>query len=264
MNYVLEDKNEGERLKTQASFKNYNVDEELRAFEFKSTDVILDAGCGAGAITRYLVNNVPYNKIYGCDFSESRIIDLKHEYKDNTHLEFKVEDLKSLSFASESFDKIVCRFVLQHIPEAQKVITEFYRILKKGGELIIIEADGFIFDLFTKNQKLKTLQEKIKSALPVNLYMGRECPSLLTASQFHHIDWNLIPMPFKGLELINEHKMMSERFIFMKNSLISILGSESEYKEFCKLYLEEMLNPGAVLFSNKFIVCGRKTSSCET
>lgn len=41
-------------------------------------------------------------------------------------------------FNDNEADKIVCQDCLEHIPNSTKVINEFHRILKRGGELYII------------------------------------------------------------------------------------------------------------------------------
>lgn len=46
---------------------------------------------------------------------------------------------------SESFEVIVCTGLLEHIPEPQRLIDDFYRILKPGGRLIISASAVFSF-----------------------------------------------------------------------------------------------------------------------
>jgi SAM-dependent methyltransferase len=40
-------------------------------------------------------------------------------------------------FEDEEFDVLVCRHVLEHLVETDKVMEEFYRILRPGGEAVI-------------------------------------------------------------------------------------------------------------------------------
>jgi hypothetical protein len=46
-------------------------------------------------------------------------------------------DLTISSFATDSFDKILCIHVLEHIAEDHKAISELFRMLKPGGTTII-------------------------------------------------------------------------------------------------------------------------------
>jgi SAM-dependent methyltransferase len=63
-----------------------------------------------------------------------------------TNLEGKVdqiEDLRNLSFESNSVDTAICISVLQHVFEIDQAINEIIRVLKPGGECLI--TNGFLF-----------------------------------------------------------------------------------------------------------------------
>lgn len=51
-------------------------------------------------------------------------------------------DAASIPVAPASFDAILCAEVLEHVPEPIKVVTEFARILKPGGKLILTAPLG--------------------------------------------------------------------------------------------------------------------------
>lgn len=53
------------------------------------------------------------------------------------------EDLRNLTFASNSIDHAICISVLQHIYEFDIAINEIIRVLKPGGECLI--TNGYIF-----------------------------------------------------------------------------------------------------------------------
>ena len=48
-----------------------------------------------------------------------------------------VSDINNIPEPNESFDAILCTEVFEHIPEPIKAITEFSRLIKKNGTLII-------------------------------------------------------------------------------------------------------------------------------
>ena len=57
-NYVLEHKNENDRLEYQAVQRNYNPEFEFADDELNVSDnsIIVDAGCGSGVISRLFAN----------------------------------------------------------------------------------------------------------------------------------------------------------------------------------------------------------------
>jgi SAM-dependent methyltransferase len=52
----------------------------------------------------------------------------------------KVEDMRSLSFDSKTFDLIFCSHVVQHIREDEKAFSELYRVLDDKGVLVLISS----------------------------------------------------------------------------------------------------------------------------
>jgi len=56
-----------------------------------------------------------------------------------------VADGKALPFEDGSFDNVLIECVLEHIDEAEKVINESYRVLKKGGRIFVSLPFMFVF-----------------------------------------------------------------------------------------------------------------------
>jgi SAM-dependent methyltransferase len=47
-------------------------------------------------------------------------------------------DIQDIQYPAESFDIIMCNHVLEHVPDDIKAMQEFFRVLKKGGEAILL------------------------------------------------------------------------------------------------------------------------------
>lgn len=47
------------------------------------------------------------------------------------------QDLTNLTLESNTYDQMIAWHVLEHIPDDQKAIKEMYRVLKKGGRLLL-------------------------------------------------------------------------------------------------------------------------------
>lgn len=99
----------------------------------------LDAGCDGGFLTFYLVKNGA-KKIYGIDLSPGFIkknIKNAKKWKLTGKTFFRVGDVEKLPYKDKSFDFIVCSEVLEHVENPKKVISEFKRVLKKGGVVLL-------------------------------------------------------------------------------------------------------------------------------
>lgn len=93
---------------------------------------ILDAGCGPGTMLPMLVK---YGNVIGVDISDEA---LKYARKRGNA---KKGDVTNLKFKDETFDLVICMDVLYHawIKDETKTLKGFYRILKKGGLLLVRE-----------------------------------------------------------------------------------------------------------------------------
>lgn len=97
---------------------------------------ILEVGCGEGANS---LNINMKKKIYtGCDYSESRIRFAKRYAKGK----FIVSDGTKLSFKNSTFDIVFCRDVIHHLRYRDRLISEMYRVCRKGGSVILIESNA--------------------------------------------------------------------------------------------------------------------------
>lgn len=94
---------------------------------------ILDAGCGDGGLAKEIEERFSNLKIYGIDISRKGCR-LAKRYCQET----KVADLnKEIPYPDNYFDFIVSQEVLEHIIDTDRYFEEFYRVVKKGGRVVI-------------------------------------------------------------------------------------------------------------------------------
>lgn len=99
----------------------------------QKVDTILDLGCGEGTRLNLLLRKG--NKGVGVDLSDTAITVAK---KTHPNLEFIRSDLEELPLRDNSFDLVYLAFVLEHLTNPQKALTEAVRVLSKDGTLVII------------------------------------------------------------------------------------------------------------------------------
>ena len=125
---------------------------------------VLDIGASTGTIAHYLSGKVKYTAAVDIDAPA-----IEHATKTYSapNLDFLVGDAMSLSFGSDTFDVVICAHVYEHVPSAQQMTAEVYRVLRKGG--ICYFAAGNKFQLMEPHYRLPFL-----SMLPqqiANLYL---------------------------------------------------------------------------------------------
>lgn len=104
----------------------------LKDWRGKAAEV-LDAGCGTGGLIRFLQHSEPDWSITGLDYSELAC-SLARERTDAKILEGSITDLP---FPDERFDMVVCADVISQVEDASKALSEFARVLKHGGMVVI-------------------------------------------------------------------------------------------------------------------------------
>ncbi len=103
---------------------------------------ILEVGVGTGISLPYYSAGV---KLYGVDISEPM---LRKAQQRVTELDLKnvealaVMDAEHLDFPDASFDAIVAQYVITTVPHPEATLDEFARVLKPGGEIILVSRVG--------------------------------------------------------------------------------------------------------------------------
>ena len=96
---------------------------------------ILDYGCGQGRISYLLARN-GYDVI-GLEPAKKLVLEAQKQSYDHLKLRFDVLHDEGQSLPTGELDAIVCSSVLEFVPDADVVLSNFYRALKPGGMLFI-------------------------------------------------------------------------------------------------------------------------------
>ena len=109
---------------------------------------VLDVGCGPGKETAFLVSQD--FDVIGIDFSQSMVQEAKKRVPQGN---FMVMDMRQLTFPADTFDGILAKACLLHIPktEVPPVIAGFHKILKPHGLLYLTVKQGTGEQVVTEN-----------------------------------------------------------------------------------------------------------------
>ena len=100
----------------------------------QSGEKILDIAAGTG--TSSMALKLPGVEVVAADFSKGMLAEGKKRYPE---LEFVFADAMKLPFKNNEFDVVTMSFGLRNVQDRDKALSEFLRVLKPGGRLVICE-----------------------------------------------------------------------------------------------------------------------------
>jgi len=103
---------------------------------------ILDVGVGTGlSLSDYSRST----RLCGVDISEPMLRKAQERVRklelDNVET-LAVMDARNLAFADDFFDAVVAQYVITAVPDPEATLDDFIRVLKPGGELILVNHIG--------------------------------------------------------------------------------------------------------------------------
>ncbi len=145
----------GERLYPGFMYEHSRQDHEARYFfaaKYIASDMrVLDAACGSGYGSKILARLT--KSVVGLDVSD-HAVEYATDHFGNEHISFFVADLvKKIDFPNGHFDCIVSFETFEHVTNQDAMLTEFKRVLKPGGILIISTPDKNIHQHVDPNNK---------------------------------------------------------------------------------------------------------------
>lgn len=144
--------------------KMYQISKSLRKMERKIGEAlnlpakskVLDAGSGMGTVSRNLARWFQYD-ITGIDILDFNLAAARKEASkpenSNLAVNYLEMDYHKLDFEDSSFNGVYTTETFVHASDPQKVLKEFYRVLKPGGKLVQLEYSHDPYKTMTDAEK---------------------------------------------------------------------------------------------------------------
>jgi len=97
---------------------------------------VLDLGTGTGDLAREALTQFPQAKIIAADFT----LEMMCVGQKNGLLNFSSADALHLPFQDSTFDAVVSGFLMRNVIDLQTALQEQYRVLTKGGRIVILDT----------------------------------------------------------------------------------------------------------------------------
>lgn len=242
------------RLRQQAKFAEHAI---YRDIDFTNAQEVLEVGCGVGAQSEILLRRFPDIKLTGIDFNPRQLqaanafLNSKEEIKNR----YKVleMDAMNMSFNAGEFDGAFLCWVLEHVPDPSRVLSEVRRVLKPGARVFITEVmnSTFFVDPYSPNVwKYWTAFNDFQYDNAGDPFVGAKLGNILTS-----LGYSLIKTKMFTWHLDNRHPAKrKEMFDYWLSLMLSGAEQlmESKYidKQTIDAAIKEMndvkVNPNAV------------------
>ncbi len=112
-----------------------------RSFDIRGLKSILDVGSGAGQIAGHLMEFADRDARITCTDLSAQMLRRARQRLKSDRPAFIVADVTSLPFADGAFDGITCGYVLEHVPEPERGLSELSRVLATGGRMLLLTTE---------------------------------------------------------------------------------------------------------------------------
>ena len=114
---------------------------------------VLDLATGTGDIAELVSKRSNVTSVIGVDPSKG-MLEVARSRNVSKNVRYEIGDAQHLDYDDQSFDRILMSFGIRNVPNTEKALKEIKRILKPGGEALIMEfslPSNFIVRFFYLN-----------------------------------------------------------------------------------------------------------------
>lgn len=128
-----------EKLDNPERRKTLPPDDILKMLDVQNDHTVADIGCGPGYFT------VPLARlsaaVYGVDVSSDMLGLLQQKAADQgiDNIFFSESHAEHISLSDNSVDRLICSLVLHEVDDLRQTLSEFQRIIRVGGRILLIE-----------------------------------------------------------------------------------------------------------------------------
>lgn len=167
--------------------RGFSLERERRSWQDHFTSIlgsepldILDVGCGPGIVSMQLADLG--HRLTSVDISDRMLEHARRNAADNgLDIDFRQADAMNLPFDDCSFDAVVSDYMLWTVPDPEKVVSEWFRVLKPGCRLAYTDGDWYndplmtpfrcrVSSMFVRLEKGRSKTETEKSEASMDLW----------------------------------------------------------------------------------------------
>lgn len=249
-------KDEQDRLLRQAEFMEFLI---YRDVNFSMVNNIIEVGSGVGAQTKILLRRFPNLRVSCVDINEKQIETAKQNLKNLPYTKDRYEinqmSAEKLTFADNAFQGAFLCWILEHVPNPLRVLSEVRRVLEPGSRIVITEVMNFAYFLdpycpsIWKFWMTLNDQQYDQGGDP---FIGVKLGTLLRDAGYTDVQTNILSLYADKREPELRRKVLQDREGLVINAAAEMLNqcrvTDKHFKELKNEFRDIMKNPNAISF----------------
>jgi ubiquinone/menaquinone biosynthesis C-methylase UbiE len=186
------------RLQAQVNLFWKPESQKYRDYGLVNGMAIAEFGSGPGFLSKKLLDAFPDLTMTAIELDAELIAFAQRNLPESLRerVSYVRKSVVHTELPSNSFDCVIVRLLLEHLPDPMQCIQEALRILKPGGRIVCIDNDfSNHLSAYPKVESLATLYEAYCEARKReggHPEIGKMLPSLLSRAGFSLIDFDII------------------------------------------------------------------------
>ena len=174
----------------------------LQRFGLRDGMRILDVGCGPAIITLKLAELCPSSQLVGLEPDPWRAELAQRAVDGMPQVSIHRGTLTDNALTPESFDYAYARFVFQHISDPRRELAGAVTLLRRGGRLLVADADDGLLSIHPcppQLMELQRLSEALQQRRGGDRRIGRKLATLLEDAGLSHVHFKALALTSSDL-----------------------------------------------------------------
>jgi ubiquinone/menaquinone biosynthesis C-methylase UbiE len=161
------------------------TDQTLALMNFKSTDRVLDLGCGTGWASRRLARRVPEGEVVGIDVADEMLRRAEQASSGIANVRYLWGSAEKIPAADNSFARVLSVESFYYYADQGKALDELRRVIAPSGRLFIL------INLYRDNHYSLLWVSELK--VPVQVHSEAEYLDMMRQHGFIDVETRRIP-----------------------------------------------------------------------
>lgn len=228
----------------------------LRSAGIKASHDVLELGCGPGFVSDLLAELAPEGSLHAIEPSPTLLAQVEGNVRNKPARGlFPIQAFgNNLPIPDNSIDFSYARFVLQHIPQPDAVVSEIHRVMRPGGHFCAVDSDDGLVIFHPEDSRVSKIlntAQTTQAAQGGDRFIGRKLQHMMTQAGFVNVKSRI-------LALTSSELPFSVLFNILLGYKASLSGNDIDSKQLFADLSEQVASGHQLVAGGVFIVTGEK------